>query len=665
MTIFLRLLDVSADEKGDALRREVSAVGTRRVVVDASVFSNLPGSIFAYWIGDGIRDAFTRIPAFEKGNREIRQGLATADDFRFVRIWSEVDSSSWAPISKGGSFSPYYYDNSMVCLWASDGAQLGAFAGSVIRNPSYFRRPGLTWPSRPFRRGGFSAVGAGSLFSHTGPMIFAAPKRALYALGALLNSDSYIGLLHVLMPRGGEGSDRTLKYEVGYLSAVPVPEISPSTESELAELFVSSWKLFRKLDTVNENSRQFELPKKLAERTVGWDEARIRGEINKTARRINNLAFCAYGFSESDLPEIESWARGGGADAEIDLSAEIAEDEFQHDSQSAVLSWSAGVVFGRFDIRLATGERVIPPEPDPFDELPAKSPGMLPDGDPPFMPTSDVFVDDPGHADDIAARVTAVYERVGEAPLAPDELRRTLAKDFFPAHLRRYSKSRRKAPIYWQLATPSASYSAWLYIHAFTKDTLFRVQNDYLAPKLRDERQQLDRLRVDGGAAPTTAQSRAIEEHAVFVEELSSMLEEVRRVAPLWSPDLDDGVILNFAPLWRLVPQNRAWQKECRMAWEALVKGDYDWAHLAMRLWPERVIPKCAKDRSLAIAHDLEGVFWVEGADGKWTTRKAPTRPIDDLIAERTSPAVKAALASLLEAPEPVTAPRRRGRTTG
>jgi hypothetical protein len=357
------------------------------------------------------------------------------------------------------------------------------------------------------------------------------------------------------------------------------------------------------------------------------------------------------------------------ADDEQPLTAALAEQPLTVDEMelpdSSLISWSVGVVFCRFDIRLAVGERAIPLEPDPFDPPPAKSPGMLPDGDLPFMPTLGVLVDDPGHPDDLATRVTAVYERVSETAPAPNELRRSLARDFFPAHIRIYSKSRRKAPIYWQLATPAASYSVWLYIHACTKDTLFRVQNDYLSPKLRDERQQLDRLRLDGGAAPTSAQSRAIETQAAFVEELSSMLEEVRRVAPLWDPDLDDGVILNFAPLWRLVPQNRAWQKECRTAWEALVKGEYDWAHLAMRLWPERVIPKCAKDRSLAIAHGLEDAFWVEGADGKWMARKAPMRPVDHLIAERTSPAVKAALASLLEASEPVTTFRRRGGAGG
>jgi hypothetical protein len=70
-----------------------------------------------------------------------------------------------------------------------------------------------------------------------------------------------------------------------------------------------------------------------------------------------------------------------------------------------------------------------------------------------------------------------------------------------------------------------------------------------------------------------------------------------------------------------------------------------------MHLWPERVVPKCVIDRSIAIAHGLEDVFWVEDSNGKWTARKTPTRPIDELVRERTSPAVKAALQSMIEAP--------------
>jgi len=62
------------------------------------------------------------------------------------------------------------------------------------------------------------------------------------------------------------------------------------------------------------------------------------------------------------------------------------------------------------------------------------------------------------------------------------------------------------------------------------------------------------------------------------------------------TPNLNDGVILNIAPLWELVP----W-KEVKKYWEALQEGKYDWSHIAYQLWPERVEELCRKDRSIAI----------------------------------------------------------------
>ena len=260
-----------------------------------------------------------------------------------------------------------------------------------------------------------------------------------------------------------------------------------------------------------------------------------------------------------------------------------------------------------------------------------------------------ILVDDEGHNADLAARVQFIADHVNVD--AGENLRSWLAKEFFPLHIKMYSKSRRKAPIYWQLATPSASYSIWLYIHAFTKDTLFRIQNDYAASKLAHEERRLESLKNELRNGATAAQRKQLAAQESFIAELRAFLDEIRRVAPLWNPKLDDGVIINFAPLWRLVPQCKSWQKELKSTWDALCEGKYDWAHLAMHLWPERVVPKCAKDRSLAIAHELEDVFWVEGTDGKWSARKTPTKSIDELVKERTSPAVKSALKNLLEAP--------------
>jgi len=46
-----------------------------------------------------------------------------------------------------------------------------------------------------------------------------------------------------------------------------------------------------------------------------------------------------------------------------------------------------------------------------------------------------------------------------------------------------------------------------------------------------------------------------------------------------------------------------------RDTWDKLEAGDYDWAHLAMTYWPDRVRNKCRSDASLAIAHDLEDLY--------------------------------------------------------
>jgi hypothetical protein len=70
-----------------------------------------------------------------------------------------------------------------------------------------------------------------------------------------------------------------------------------------------------------------------------------------------------------------------------------------------------------------------------------------------------------------------------------------------------------------------------------------------------------------------------------------------------------------------------------------------------MHLWPERVVPKCAKDRSIAIAHGLEEDFWEEDGEGKWKPKKVAKEAVDQLVEERTSAAVKAALGDLLRAP--------------
>ena len=317
-----------------------------------------------------------------------------------------------------------------------------------------------------------------------------------------------------------------------------------------------------------------------------------------------------------------------------------------------VCSMLIGLLFGRWNFRSAEGE-----SRDPWLRLPNRPPGCS------RSPgtASALLCDDPGHASDWETQLRQLDEKgeitTGEVingALASGRLRVFWAKRFFQEHIALYSSSRRKAPIYWQLATASGKYSAWLYYHRFTKDTFYKVLHEYVAPKVQHEVRKLEGLRVEGGADPTAVQRREIADQESFVDELNGFRNEVARVAPLWNPNLNDGVIINFAPLWRLVPHHRAWQKECQKVWKKLVVGKYDWAHLTMHLWPQRVIPKCAEDRSLAIAHGLANTFWYEDVDGKWYRRTVHPTEVQALISQRTSAAVQEGLKNLLEAPVPL-----------
>jgi len=63
--------------------------------------------------------------------------------------------------------------------------------------------------------------------------------------------------------------------------------------------------------------------------------------------------------------------------------------------------------------------------------------------------------------------------------------------------------------------------------------------------------------------------------------------------------------------------QHKPWQKKLKETWESLERGNYDWAHLAYSIWPERVREQCKADKSLAIAHGLEQLYVEPPAKAK------------------------------------------------
>ena len=627
---------VVSDQRSVISGRRTENGDPRVFEVAPEAFDSVPGKPFAYWVSETVRATFGRLPAFEGEGRAVRQGLATADDFRFLRAWWEVrvnaNGQRWFPFAKGGAYSPFYTDVFLVVNWAMGGKEIIHFTDPLTKkqnsrpqNIEYYHRPGITWPLRAHR---FSpqVMPAGCIFSVRGYCAFPEEDEETKTL-AIFNSRAFDYLYKTALGRFGFP-----EFIVGILQIMPWADATTAQRAQLAALARRAWSLKRTLDTSEETSHAFLLPAALRHCLGDYDPPAIEAELARLQAEIDAIAFDLYGFSPADRAAAQA-SQGGATPG--DTAASAADDDQDEEDQAApidqsagLLSWAVGVAFGRFDWRLATGERAAPPEPEPFDPLPAKSPGMLPDGAAPLHAHAGILVDDPGHPHDLARLVEGVLETVfttgrsepskalapsSRRPMASDprslltDTRRRLQREFFAFHLQRYSKSRRKAPIYWPLSTASGSYTLWLYYPSLTSQTLYAAINDFVEPKLSQVNEGLTTLR-NQGTARTRDDEKRFEALQALHWELSELRDTLLQIAPGYQPHLDDGVQISAAPLWPLF-RHKPWQKVLKDTWARLESGDYDWAHLARAYWPERVRHKCQTDKSLAIAHGLEHLY--------------------------------------------------------
>jgi hypothetical protein len=686
MTRFLNVLQDSDKELG--LRKAIAGglVGRSAYEFPASELRLLRGSPFAYWAPTTVLALLANSIEFEPNAGSVRVGVQTDNDTRFVRLWwerpvdDESSSETWCPLLKGGGAERFYGDVSTEIRWTGSGHELRAslvdVAGGRINNDEFYFRPGISWALRTSR---FSpTVVPYGCIPTVSRYLAVVEDGAVLAYVALWSSVLFDALCKLRMERSEHP-----KFIIGVVKGLPRARAG----EPLADLALSGWSARRSLDTAVEVSHAFVVPAvlqvagaDLAERVSEWSAkvVEVEGELARVQSEIDELCFDLYEISEEDRRSIVAGFGVVDAGGENSDAAEAEDDGGEDfaglveldpaDLAAGLVSWAVGVAVGRFDVRLAIGERGWPVEPDPFDPLPVGSLGMLTGDDgllliePPAgypVSVSSVLVDDPGHPLDVTAQVRSVFDAVfgddadewwssvgGALGARGGEIGGWLAKGFFDYHLKAYSRSRRKAPVLWPIGTKSGSYLVWLYAHQVSADSLFRVMHDVVGPKLGVEERELTRLRQDAGMNPSLSQRKAIDAQEQFVGELREMREELEAVAPLWAPDLSDGTVIVLAPLWKLFAHHRPWSNELKKHWAKLAKGDYDWAQLAMHLWPERVIPKCAADRSLAIAHGFEDIFWARDPDNddRWHPRAKPTTPIDQLIAQRHNPAITAAL---------------------
>ena len=584
-------------------------------------FKEIPGKPWVYWITKDVRSKFVEFPRL-KNITKTRQGLATSDNFRFSRFWWEIgldkigfeinthedaqkSQKKWFLYMKGGGFQRWFGNQEYVINFKNEGEELKTW---VVNNPSdpktnhwsrrlasyefYFKK-GITWSKVTSGRLSMRLSPGGFIFDVAGCCAFP-DESELHKLLSILNSSVTAAFLSYISP--------TINFEVGHISSLPIP---PGESDELNKLCSKAISLAKEYCLNDENSFYFLAPHDWS--TGSNDLSDRHKKIAAVEKQIDDAVYDLFEFTDISKAFIEAELSYTQPN-DISLHNNFCSNNCQEKCQLAIqwISYAVGLVLGRFSPgkKNALGQGNFP------DNINKK---LMALADP-----DSIMVLDSGHVDDLP---NCLYETLsmmlgeihtaevvktasGQNGATRDLLRQYLDRTFFKEHIKQY----RKRPVYWLLQSPGKKYGIWVFHEKINPDTLYRIRDKYVEPKINLIESQISGLRNDRDSAEGL-ERRKIEKQ---ISELTDVLDDVREFEKLlqfiseergYTPHIDDGVLLSMAPLWELIP---SWQTEPKKAWEALGRGDYDWSHQAMDHWPERVKEKCITNESFAIAHGLD-----------------------------------------------------------
>lgn len=674
-SIFIRLNDSEEKattllEAIDAVH--MLRTNARLFPVYQSVFEAIDGAPMPYWVGQTILSRLLFFPSVYPDHADIRLGVVTSDNDQYLRLRWEVaieqidPNAGWASYAKGGDYSKFFGDIHLLIDWRGNGEHIKQTFGQAVRlrELDQYLKPGLTYPLVTVKGMNVRVLPADCVFDNGSPSIF------------LANDDDRLVALGILNSRIAEVYVRCFTssrhWQVGYVRKIPWPaERITVLKESLRNLTSEAVQIPRAIFQRIEPTAEFTGPRLLQSGLVcnslndlielGQKRFRAdRARFHELEKALDDAAKECYTFSseewsivEREIPALE------------DSRDQFAQIEDQGgDFVAETFSWSFGCVLGRWDVRFAFNAALEPKLPDPFDPLPVCPPGMLvgPEGFPaeanrivseewlrarpdansippegivknPTISDAEyplriswngILVDDAENPEDVIHRIREVLdllwkdkgpeiEHEGCDILGVSDLRDYFRKPtrFFQDHLKRYSKSRRKAPIYWPLSTASGSYTLWLYYHRLTDQTLFMCVQDFVEPKIKETERDIERLQKELQNGKKSIRDE-VDRLMDFRQEFIDFRNELLRVAKLpYKPNLNDGVMISACPLWKLFRHN-AWSRDLKDCWEKMEAGEYDWAHLAYGIWPDRVREVCKSDRSIAIAHGLEDLYQGE-----------------------------------------------------
>lgn len=519
-------------------------------------FQDVPGMPYAYWPSDTLRALFRANPPLDRDQRGVlvagrpsekvadaKQGLATADDSRFLRAWFEVPphligrGKRWVPFVKGVRAVGFAGRIDVVVNWENDGRELKAWAGTlyggshwsrIIKNTDRYYEPGVTWPARSWRTRVFGLVPPDCIFSHTGTVIL--PKRdgasALYLCG-VLNSLLLNALKFACNPER--------KWEVGLVASLPVRTEGHQVQ-EIVAVTAALVELCAGPFRGDETTRAFERPQlqqllaqgtadcpNLVERLLEMaalhqkeDEAR-RQELEA---RLDELSFDLYEVGPLDRALVQREmerrpaAEGGysAGEEEPEEDAPAGSDE-PADGETDPAASSDGMTDSRSLISRCLSyyvKQLIEADDDGIVPVHAENRESAL-----IIRVRDLMVADLGR--DVAAALEAQSPAyLGSATLedwlslsAEENIqvngkKHRVARGFFPWHVALYQNR----PIFWLLSSENFergevhyTWRAFIHYLKLTPDTLPRVRAFYLDPAVDRAQRDWEQAKLEAASA--------------------------------------------------------------------------------------------------------------------------------------------------------------------
>lgn len=228
-------------------KEDMFLAGENRYIAQQSNFSKIPGSPVAYWVSKNIEEDF-QIGILLSKVASPKQGMATADNARFVRKWYEPNISKialngfngvkWFPYNNGGGYRRWYGFNTDVVNWEDNGSEIKSFPKAYVRNEKDYFKSGITWNAITSSDISVRYFGEGYIFSNAGMAIFATQEKLLFIL-AFINSLVAKKILSAISP--------TLNYNAGDIANLPLllkqdymNKINRKTQ-ECIDLSTSDW----------------------------------------------------------------------------------------------------------------------------------------------------------------------------------------------------------------------------------------------------------------------------------------------------------------------------------------------------------------------------------------------------------------------------------------